>query len=35
LPERTPFSNLHLTMLQKAGFEQKSFSDSTGPISEA
>ncbi len=35
LPERTPFSNVHLTVLHKAGFEQKSFSDSTGAISEA
>lgn len=33
LPERTPISNLHLTMLNKAGMELKSFVDSTGEIS--
>ena len=33
--ERLPLANLHLTMLQKAGFEQKTFADATGTISEA
>jgi hypothetical protein len=32
LPEHTTLSNLLLTMLNKAGLEQTSFSDSTGPI---
>jgi hypothetical protein len=32
LPERTTLSNLHLTMLNKAGLEMKSISDSTGEI---
>jgi hypothetical protein len=32
LPERTPISNLHLTILNKAGLEMKSFGDSTGEI---
>jgi hypothetical protein len=32
LPERTTISNLHLTMLNKAGLETKSFGDSTGEI---
>jgi hypothetical protein len=35
LKERTPQANLLLTVLDKAGFEQKSFADSTGVISEA
>ena len=32
LPERTTISNLHLTLLNKAGLETKSFGDSTGVI---
>ncbi len=32
LPERTTLSNLHLTMVNKAGLELKSLSDSTGEI---
>jgi len=32
LPERTTLSNLHLTVLNKAGLELKSFVDSTGEI---
>jgi hypothetical protein len=32
LPERTTLSNLHLTILNKAGLEMKSISDSTGEI---
>jgi hypothetical protein len=32
LPEHTTLTNLHLTVLNKAGFELKSFSDSTGEI---
>ncbi|MBN1238303.1 MAG: DUF1552 domain-containing protein [Gammaproteobacteria bacterium] len=32
LPEHTTVTNLHLTVLNKAGLEQKSFSDSTGEI---
>ena len=32
LPEYTSFSNLHLTVLNKAGLEQKSIGDSTGEI---
>jgi hypothetical protein len=32
LPERTTISNLHLTLLNKAGLETKSFGDSTGEI---
>jgi hypothetical protein len=32
LPERTTISNLHLTMLNKAGLEMGSFGDSTGEI---
>jgi hypothetical protein len=32
LPERTTISNLHLTVLNKAGLEMKSFGDSTGEI---
>ena len=32
LPERTTVSNLHLTMLNKAGLELESFGDSTGEI---
>jgi hypothetical protein len=33
LPDPTPIANLHLTLLEKAGVEQKSFGDSTGTIS--
>ena len=33
LPEKTTISNLHLTVLNKAGLELKSFGDSTGEIS--
>jgi hypothetical protein len=32
LPERTTICNLHLTLLNKAGLEMKSFADSTGEI---
>ena len=32
LPERTTVSNLHLTVLNKAGLELESFGDSTGEI---
>jgi len=32
LPERTTLSNLHLTMVNKAGLELKSIGDSTGEI---
>ncbi len=32
LPERTTLSNLHLTVLNKAGLELKSIADSTGEI---
>ena len=32
LPERTTISNLHLTVLNKAGLELESFGDSTGEI---
>jgi hypothetical protein len=32
LPEHTTLTNLHLTVLNKAGLEVKSFSDSTGEI---
>ncbi len=31
-PEHTPVANLHLTVLNKVGIEQKSFGDSTGVI---
>jgi hypothetical protein len=34
LPERTPLANVHLTVLDKLGIEQKSFGNSTGLISE-
>src|SRR6202049_171899 len=34
LPERTTISNLHLTLLNKAGLEMKSFADSTGEIAD-
>jgi hypothetical protein len=33
LPVRTTICNLHLTLLNKAGLEMKSFADSTGEIS--
>jgi hypothetical protein len=32
LPEYTPLTNLHLTVLNKVGFDLTSFSDSTGEI---
>jgi hypothetical protein len=32
LPEYTTLTNLHLTVLNKAGIEMTSFADSTGPI---
>jgi hypothetical protein len=35
LPEYTTFSNLHLTVLNKAGLELKSIGDSTGEIAGA
>jgi hypothetical protein len=34
LPERTTISNMHLTLLNKAGVEMKSFGDSTGAIAD-
>ena len=34
LPERTPLANLHLSILDKLGIEQKSFGNSTGLLSE-
>ena len=34
LPVRTPLSNVHLTLLNKAGIPQDRFADSTGMISE-
>jgi hypothetical protein len=33
MPERTPFANVHLTLLNKFGIEQDKFADSTGTIS--
>jgi hypothetical protein len=33
MPERTPFANVHLTLLNKAGIETEKFADSTGIIS--
>lgn len=33
-PEETPMANLLLTILHKAGVEQESIGDSTGPLSE-
>jgi hypothetical protein len=33
LPQPTPISNLHLTLLEKAGVERRNFGDSTGAIS--
>jgi hypothetical protein len=33
MPERTPFANVHLTLLNKAGVEATQFADSTGIIS--
>ena len=33
-PENTPMANLLLTILQKAGIEQESVGDSTGPLRE-
>jgi hypothetical protein len=35
LPARTPLANLHLTILNKLGIEQKAFANSTGLITEA
>jgi Protein of unknown function (DUF1552) len=35
LPERTSISNLHLTLLNKAGLEMKTFGDATGEIAVA
>jgi hypothetical protein len=35
LPEHTPIANMHLTLLNKLGIQQKSFADSTGLISQA
>ncbi|MEJ0035407.1 MAG: DUF1552 domain-containing protein [Gammaproteobacteria bacterium] len=32
-PDHTPLANLHLTVLNKVGMEQKNWSDSTGEIS--
>jgi len=34
LPERTPLANLHLTLLDKFGIQQKSFGNSSGVIAE-
>jgi hypothetical protein len=33
MPDRTPFANVHLTLLNKAGIETDKFADSTGMIS--
>src|SRR5215510_4861573 len=33
MPDRTPFANVHLTLLNKAGIETEKFADSTGMIS--
>jgi len=33
MPDRTPFANVHLTLLNKAGIETEKFADSTGIIS--
>jgi hypothetical protein len=33
LPQPTPIANLHLSLLEKVGVEQRSFGDSTGTIS--
>jgi len=33
LREPTPFTNLHLALLGKAGIERQSFGDSTGTLS--
>jgi hypothetical protein len=33
MPERTPFANVHLTLLNKSGIEATQFADSTGMIS--
>ncbi len=33
MPDRTPFANVHLTLLNKAGIETPKFADSTGIIS--
>jgi hypothetical protein len=33
MPERTPFANVHVTLLNKAGIETTQFADSTGIIS--
>jgi hypothetical protein len=34
LPARTPLANLHLTILDKVGIQQKSFGNSTGLLTE-
>jgi hypothetical protein len=34
LRQQTPLANVHLTLLNKIGIEQKTFGDSTGTISE-
>jgi len=34
MPDRTPFANVHLTLLNKFGIEQTKFADSTGVISQ-
>lgn len=31
-PEKTPFCNLHLAMIQRMGVKEDSFGDSTGPL---
>jgi hypothetical protein len=33
-PEKTPMSNLLLSVLHKAGVPQESIGDSTGPLAE-
>jgi hypothetical protein len=33
MPDNSPFANVHLTLLNKAGIEQDKFADSTGVIS--
>jgi hypothetical protein len=31
-PERTPVSNLYVSMLNRMGIEESAFGDSTGPL---
>jgi hypothetical protein len=34
VPDHTPVSNLHLTLLEKLGVDMQSFGDSNGRITE-